>query len=200
MRLPRLLIPLAATLGLGLASPAMAADVPIDVVDFEFRPAQQRVAVGDTVIWNFLAEGHTTTATRGQAVTWNSGPATNAAGTPYQKTFNTPGRFGYVCIPHAPFMKGTIVVGEDAVKDTVDRLRDKEIGNYVKISYELNEAATVTYKLKGPSSRTVKKGRVKKGKHSFRLKNLKAGEYRGTLTLVDDFDKKATAKNSFGLD
>ncbi len=88
-------------------------------------------------------------------------------------------------------MKGTIVVGEDAVRDTVDRLRCA-VGNYVKITYKLNEAATVTYKLKGPSSRTVKKGRVKKGKHSFRLKNLKEGEYRGTLTLVDDFDKRAT--------
>jgi hypothetical protein len=29
------------------------------------------------------------------------------------------------------------------------------------------------------------------------VRNLRDGRYRGTLTLVDDFDKKATRKNSF---
>ena len=77
------------------------------------------------------------------------------------------------------------------------RFKGTRRANDVKITYELNEAATVTYKLKGPSRRTVKRGRDRPGKYSFRLKNLKPGDYRGTLTMVDDFDKRSTARNSF---
>lgn len=197
MRPHRLLLLLTAILALGLSSPAMAFDWPVEVVDYEFRPAERKIAVGDTVIWSFTNGGHTTTAARGQADKWNSGPATSEAGTTYQKTFNTPGRFQYICIPHASFMKGTIEVGEDAETDTVDNFKGTRRGDNVKISFTLNEAAKVTYKLKGPSRRTVERGRLDAGRHSFRVRNLRNGEYRGTLTLVDDFDKKATPKNFF---
>jgi hypothetical protein len=67
----------------------------------------------------------------------------------------------------------------------------------VKLSFLLNEPATVTYRLKGPSRRTVKLGRLAKGRHSFTLRRLKRGTYRGVLTVVDDFDKKITPRNFF---
>jgi plastocyanin len=197
MRPHRLLMPLTVILALGSASPAVAADLPVEVVDYEFLPAERRIALGDTVIWSFTNGGHTTTAARGQADKWNSGPATSEAGTTYQKTFNTPGRFQYICIPHASFMKGTIEVGEDAERDTVDNFKGTRRGDNIKISFKLNEAAKVTYKLKGPSRRTVERGRLDAGRHSFRVRNLRKGEYRGTLTLVDDFDKKATRRSFF---
>jgi plastocyanin len=197
MRPHRLLLPLTVILALGSASPAAAVDLPVEVVDYDFLPAERKVAVGDTVIWSFTNGGHTTTAVRGQADKWNSGPATSEAGTTYQKTFNTPGRFQYICIPHASFMKGTIEVGEDAERDTVDKFKGTRRGDNIKISFKLNEAATVTYKVKGASRRTVERGRLDPGRHSFRVRNLRDGRYRGTLTLVDDFDKKATRKNSF---
>jgi plastocyanin len=197
MRPRRLLLPLTVLVAFGSASPAMAADWPVNVKNYEFGPSEQKVGVGDTVIWGVSDGGHTTTSVPGQADRWNSGPATSPAGASYQKTFNTPGRFQYVCIPHASFMKGVIQVGEDKVKDTLGTFKRKRGEDSVKISYELNEASKVTYKLKGPSPKTFKRKRVKAGRHSFRLKNLKPGRYRGTLTLVDDFDKKATAKNSF---
>ena len=197
MRSHRLLLPLTVTLALGLASPAMAFDWPVEVDDYEFKPGPRKVSVGDTVTWRFITSGHTTTAVRGQAVKWNSGAATSPVGATFQKTFNTPGRFEYICIPHASFMKSTITVGDDEESDTVDDLEGTRRGNHVKISLKLNEAATVTYKLKGPSGRTVKRGRLEEGRHSFRMRNLKEGEYRGTLTAVDDFDKTATPKNFF---
>ena len=197
MRPHRLLMPLTVILAVGTASPAVAADFSVEVVDYEFLPAERKIAVGDTVIWSFTNGGHTTTSGRGQADKWNSGPATSEAGTTYQKTFNTPGRFQYICIPHASFMKGTIEVGEDTETDTVDNFKGTRRGDNVRISFKLNEAATVTYKLKGASRRTVERGRLDAGRHSFRVRNLRKGEYRGALTLVDDFDKKATRKNSF---
>ena len=61
----------------------------------------------------------------------------------------------------------------------------------------LNEPATVRYSLKGPSRRTVKLGRIQPGTHAFTLRRLKRGKYRGVLTVVDNFDKKITPRNSF---
>jgi hypothetical protein len=90
-----------------------------------------------------------------------------------------------------------IEVGTDAVVDSVSRFRSKRTGKRVKISFVLNEPATVRYSLKGPARRSVKRGRLAAGAHSFTVKRLKRGTYRGVLTVVDDFDKKTTPRNSF---
>ena len=94
-------------------------------------------------------------------------------------------------------MKGSIEVGTDAVIDSIDNFKTKQTGNRVKIAFLLNEPAKITYRLSGPSRRTVKKGRLDAGRHSFTLKRLKKGTYRGKLTVVDDFDKKVTPRNFF---
>jgi plastocyanin len=122
MRRHRLLsIPLALSLVLAAAAPASAAEVEVGVVDFDFQPATRAIAVGDTVIWRFNSGGHTTTASRGQAERWDSG--TRASGQEFRRTLSRPGRFQYVCIPHAGFMRGTIQVGTDQVRDTVDAFK-----------------------------------------------------------------------------
>jgi plastocyanin len=198
MRPQRSLIPLALLTPLVLASPAAAFDWKTEVVDFEFKPAERRISVGDSVTWNFTAGGHTTTSLRGQPDSWNSMPeGTNTAGSSYTKVFNTPGRYQYVCTPHQTFMKGVVEVGTDTVVDSLDDFRSTRRGNRVKLSFMLNEPATVTYRLKGPSPRTVKRGRLDDGTHSFTLRRLKRGTYRGVLTVVDDFDKKITPRNFF---
>jgi plastocyanin len=198
MPFQRLLIPLAVLTPLALASPAAAFDWPTEVVDFEFKPAERRIALGDSVTWNFTAAGHTSTSLRGQPDSWNSVPeGSNAAGTSYTKVFNTPGRYQYMCIPHQAFMKGVIEVGTDTVVDSLDNFKSKRTGNRVKLSFLLNEPAIVTYRLKGPTRRTVKRGRLDAGRHSFTLRRLRRGTYRGVLTVVDDFDKKITPRNFF---
>jgi plastocyanin len=198
MRPKRLLIPLALLSPLVLASPAAAFDWSTEVIDFEFKPAERRIAVGDSVTWNFSAGGHTSTSLRGQAESWNSiSEGTNSAGSSYTKVFDTPGRFQYVCTPHQSFMKGVIEVGTDTVVDSVDAFKSTRRGNRVTLSFRLNEPATVTYRLKGPSRRTVKRGRLGTGRHSITLRRLKVGTYRGVLTVVDDFDKKVTPRNFF---
>src|SRR5215203_5286268 len=198
MSLQRLLIPLAVLTPLALASPAVAFDWPTEVVDFEFKPAERRIALGDSVSWNFTAGGHTSTSLRGQPDSWNSVPAgTNAAGSSYTKVFNTPGRYQYMCIPHQSFMKGVIEVGTDEVVDSLDNFKSKRTGKRVRLSFLLNEPAIITYRLKGPTRRTVKRGRLDAGTHSFTLRRLKRGTYRGVLTVVDDFDKKITPRNFF---
>ena len=198
MRPQRVLIPLALLIPLVLASPAAAFDWKTEVIDFEFKPAERRISVGDSVTWNFTAEGHTTTSLRGQAESWNSvSEGTNSAGSSYTEVFDTPGRYQYVCTPHQAFMKGVIEVGTDTVVDSLDAFKSTRSGNRVKLSFRLNEPATVTYRLRGPSPRTVKRGRLDTGTHSFTLRRLRRGTYRGVLTVVDDFDKKITPRNFF---
>lgn len=198
MRPNRLLLPLTLALAVAPAAPAAAFDWKTDAIDFEFTPPERKIALGDSVTWNFVNEGHTTASAGGQPDSWRSvDDGVNPAGTSYTHVFNTPGRFQYVCLQHKDFMKGVIEVGTDTVVDSIDRFRSKRTGNRVKISFVLNEAATVRYSLKGPSRRTVKRGRLDAGAHSFTLRRLKRGTYRGVLTVVDDFDKKLTPRNFF---
>lgn len=198
MRLKRLLIPLALLTPLALASPAAAFNWNTDVISFEFKPSKRQIAVGDSVTWNFVDEGHTSTSVRGQPESWNSvSGGTNPAGSNYTKEFDTPGRYQYVCIPHQGFMTGVVRVGSDTVVDTLDNFRTRRRDNRVRLSFLLNEPATVTYRLRGPSRRTVKRGRLGIGTHSFTVRRLKRGTYRGVLTVVDDFDEKITPRNFF---
>jgi plastocyanin len=191
-------LPLAVLLPLVLASPAAAFDWRTDAIDFEFQPSEQKIALGDSVTWNFSVEGHTTASLGGQPDSWKSvDEGTNPAGTSYTHVFNTPGRFQYVCLQHKDFMKGVIEVGTDTVIDSIDDFKAKRVGSRVKISFLLNEPAIVKYSLRGPSRRSVKLGRLDAGRRSFTLRRLKRGTYRGVLTVVDDFDKKVAPRNFF---
>lgn len=190
-------IPLALLASLAVAAPASAAEVEIGVVNFAFEPKARSIGVGDTVIWRFDAGGHTATSNRGQAERWNSG--NRAFGQTFRHTFDRPGRFQYVCTPHASFMKGTLTVGSDSVRDTVDAFKAKRSGSTVRVSFELNEPATATYTLRGGERRTVRRGRLAAGRHSFTVRKLDPGTYAGTLTLSDDFDKSVKPKSSFSI-
>jgi plastocyanin len=195
----RLVLPLAAILVLVPAAPAAALDWSVEAAeDFSFKPAERTISLGDSVTWSFNAEGHTTASVGGQPDSWRSvEDGVNPVGTTYTHVYNTPGRFQYVCLQHKDFMKGVIEVGTDAVIDSIDAFKTKRTGNRAKVSFELNEPAIVRYSLRGPSRRTVKRGRLEEGTHSFTLRRLKRGTYRGVLTVVDDFDKKITPRNFF---
>jgi plastocyanin len=196
MRLTPPAVLLALLASLATASSAAAAEWTVNAVDYAFQPPELQVAPGDTVTWNFVNGGHTATSTRGQAERWDSGSA--AAGQRYPHTFETPGRYQYICVPHEAFdMKGVVTVGADAVAKTVSGFRARRTGNRVRVRFRLNEAATVTYRLKGAARRTVKRGRMAAGRRSLTVRRLKRGRYTGTLTVVDDFDKRQTARSTF---
>ena len=196
MRLIRLALPLALLIAFALASPAAAAELRVDALDYKFVAAFQHVEVGDSVAWNFQNDGHTSTSVARQAERWDSGSV--AAGGVYRHTFTRPGRYQYICIPHQTFpMRGVIEVGTDTVADSVDNFRSKRTGNRVRLSFRLKEQATVRYSLRGPTRRTVRLGRLAAGARSFTVRRLRRGTYRGVLTAVDDFDKRNISRNSF---
>jgi plastocyanin len=162
MRLHRLLpLPLALLLVLAGASPAMAVDWTVDVTDFDFTPSERQIAVGDKVIWQFRDDGHTTTSRPGQGERWDSD--FQSGGATYEHIFTEPGRYEYVCTPHSTFMSGVIEVGSDPVSDTVDRFRTSRRGRSATIRFTLNEPAEMTYRLKGPSRRTITRDRLAAG-------------------------------------
>jgi hypothetical protein len=43
----------------------------------------------------------------------------------------------------------------------------------------------------------VSRGRLGAGTHSFTVRRLRRGTYRGVLSVVDDFDKKVTPRTFF---
>jgi plastocyanin len=189
---------MAGVLTLGLVAPASADDGSVDVVDFDFQPKTLQIQPGDTVTWSFVNAGHSTTGNRNQPESWNSGVEETAGGT-YSHTFEHPGRYQYICLPHRTFMKGTIQVGEDTVAKTYSKVRTKRSAHGAKVSFVLKEPAVVGYVLKGPSKKRVKAKRLGAGAHSIKVARLKAGSYKGTLTFQDDFDNKSTARNAFKI-
>jgi plastocyanin len=77
----------------------------VSIVDFQFIPQTDTVAVGDTVRWtNNGAVPHTSTSNSG---VWNSG--TLSPGQSFSFQFNSTGTFPYHCAIHTS-MTGTIIV------------------------------------------------------------------------------------------
>ena len=82
--------------------------VVVALRDFNFVPAEVRVAPGTTVTWvncePETIDAHTSTADGGA---WDSGLL--APDETFSRTFGEAGAFPYHCTPH-PFMRGTVTV------------------------------------------------------------------------------------------
>ncbi len=91
------------------APDAVTGPVEVDIVDFAFEAADVVVGAGGTVVWrNSGVAPHTATADDGS---WDSGML--ATGDTFGQTFETPGRFAYLCAIH-PDMTGTVEVIAEA--------------------------------------------------------------------------------------
>lgn len=84
-----------------------------DVSTGSTGPAQTTIFAGDTVEWDWLGGGHSTTSGTcgGSSCTadglWNS-PVQGSGS--FSHTFNTPGTFHYFCVPHQALMQGVVIV------------------------------------------------------------------------------------------
>ena len=77
-----------------------------EIVDFTHRDLV--VSVGTAITWvNRDSATHTSTATAGSAIRWNSGRL--STGESFTVTFNEPGTYPYRCSIH-PRMTGTVTV------------------------------------------------------------------------------------------
>ncbi len=134
--------------------------------------------------------------TPARLTSWNSGPQVSPVGAKYPKTFDTPGRFSYYCIPHKDFMKGAVVVGTDEFKKSQTKFKTVRRGTKVTFRFKLVEAAKVVASIKGPNKKKATSKRLKAGNRSISLRGLKTGRYSGTVKFTDDFDKTSTVRVS----
>lgn len=102
----------------------MEGDVSVSVGDYYFDPKEVTVEQGETVTWVFEAPTHNVSAIPDHA-NYNEVPEgaepfasyedentfeTVEEGETFSHTFETPGTYKYVCIPHKTSMRGTVIV------------------------------------------------------------------------------------------
>lgn len=104
----------AGALVVGLSGSAVAAEVPADIMDYEYPPPAQPITVGDTVTWtNHDAAPHTVTSDDG-------GPLdspTLQQGDSWGFTFTDAGTYSFYCVIH-PDMVGSLTVTEASTPTT----------------------------------------------------------------------------------
>jgi plastocyanin len=103
-RRPLALVP-AALLG---ARPARADGTAVVINDFEFRPAELRIAPGTTVTWTNRDDSPHNVASAATPRLFRS--RLMEAGESFAFTFDQPGRHDYYCALH-PHLTGAVVVG-----------------------------------------------------------------------------------------
>lgn len=83
--------------------------------DLVFDPAELRVDVGTTVLWQWGSGGHTVTVERQpDGADWRAtGQETHSSGYTHTHTFEVAGTYEYVCLPHeSAGMVGSVTVGD----------------------------------------------------------------------------------------
>lgn len=85
-----------------------AVNTDVTISGFAFNPPSVTVHVGDTVTWTQHDSIQHTVTSDGSPTLLNSGLL--SLNQKFVHTFSTAGTFPYHCIPHASFMKGTVIV------------------------------------------------------------------------------------------
>src|SRR4051812_31471814 len=78
-----------------VAPSGLAANANVDIELFDFNPANVTINVNEQVIWTWVSDFHDTMNTNGL---WDSG--IHNTGYIFTNTFNSPGRFPYLCTVH----------------------------------------------------------------------------------------------------
>jgi plastocyanin len=196
------------------APSARAATTEVSVANFAFSPSTVNIAPGDTVTWRFAGPdtNHSATSDGGQAETWDSDPndptPNHLIGDTFSHTFNAAGSFGYFCKAH-PYMRARVVVSAPGVPppsgggsgtqppagDTAaPRLTTlRANAKRRRVTFKLDEAATVAVKLRGPTRRSSTLS-GKAGTNVVKLPSrMRRGRHTVTLTATDAAGNKAPA-------
>ncbi len=111
--LPVLRIVVLVCAGLAWSKPSDAATTGVTTFNLTFVPPDVTIEVGDSVHWTGLLAGIHTVAEvdDAAALTWNGGFQSPSSANEFTHTFNSPGVFYYICVPHRfSDMRGTVTV------------------------------------------------------------------------------------------
>jgi len=101
--------------GLSFISFVHATKHIVTVQNFMFSPSSFTATVGDTVEWDWVNGGHTTTSTSVPvgAATWSH--PMNSSSTSFQYVITKPGTYNYWCAIHTTLMEASFTVTTTAV-------------------------------------------------------------------------------------
>jgi plastocyanin len=135
--------------------------INIAVANFSFTPASVTDAiVGDTIKWNWVSGGHTTTCDGSQFTSRPTGAPgwdanLNSGSTSFRYVITVAGMYNYICSPHAPDMAGMINATVSSINQTTEIVRGFDISqNYpnpfnpaTKINFSIPLSSRVTLKI-----------------------------------------------------
>jgi plastocyanin len=191
-------------------SPAHASAVHnVNIGGNAFTPSELTITQGDVVNWNWVGpdKDHTTTTDASGQTTWDSDPTYTPGdvvgprvpeGDRFSWNFPDPGEYSYFCKVH-PNMTGKIIVirkVNDPNGPPADVTGPKFGTPTVqvkkrRVEYTLDEDATVTVKLRGPTKRT-KNVKAIAGQNVLKLpKRLKKGRYSLSMRAKDAAGNKS---------
>jgi plastocyanin len=225
-------LPIAVALGAVLAAiPATTLGHPghgpieVQVGDDFLRPAQTRVAVGDTVVWKWLGPdgNHSVTADPGQAESFDSDPGkatseiAHPAGFAFTHQFTKRGSFTYRCRVHASMAGQVTVIAlppRDVTRPSLSKLsvrpgrvcprstaRCRATRAYVHLS--LSEPATVVARMDRAASgrwhlvRTFDFDALRgRVRHRLHVRGFEPGPYRLRLVAYDYANNRSRSKRA----
>ena len=121
-----------ALLGVMACSPALAADISVDMLNKRDDGAKMVysedisvIEVGDSITWLPTSKGHNVEFIAGPDG-WDS-PKKSKLSKEYTYTFNTPGVYLYQCTPHKSMGMIAIVVVGDLTQEGVDAIKDAKV-------------------------------------------------------------------------
>ena len=96
--------------GVSLAAITNATTHVVTVQNFSFTPSTFNAVVGDTVEWEWVAGGHTTTSLTipGGAASWNN--SMTSSSTTFKYKITTAGTYNYWCAIHTTMMEASFTV------------------------------------------------------------------------------------------
>jgi plastocyanin len=186
---------------------ADAATSQVSVGGNAFSPSELTITEGDVVTWNWVGPdtNHSTSTTNEHQTSWDSDAGNplpdHEVGDKFSREFPDVGEFPYFCKVHS-FMTGRIVVIQKQndpnppPPDTVaPQFGTPEVeARNRRVTFNLDEAATVEGKLRGPTRRTLKPRRGKVGINVVRLpRRLKKGRYALILRATDAAGNRSVA-------
>ena len=121
-----------ALLGVMACSPALAADISVDMLNKRDDGAKMVysedisvIEVGDSITWLPTSKGHNVEFIAGPDG-WDS-PKKSKLSKEYTYTFDTPGVYLYQCTPHKSMGMIAIVVVGDLTQEGVDAIKDAKV-------------------------------------------------------------------------
>ena len=121
-----------ALLGVMACSPALAADISVDMLNKRDDGAKMVysedisvIEVGDSITWLPTSKGHNVEFIAGPDG-WDA-PKKSKLSKQYTFTFDTPGVYLYQCTPHKSMGMIAIVVVGDLTQEGVDAIKDAKV-------------------------------------------------------------------------